>query len=137
MILEEIKNIKSEKKDLRNFGLVMAVFFGLLGAWMLWRERDSFVYMFIIAGFFLIGGLALPIILKPLQKAWMTFAVLMGWLMTRVILGILFYLVFTPMGLIARLFGKDFLDMKLDKNASSYWIEKKVEQGERNYEHQF
>lgn len=137
MILEEIKNIKSEKKDLRNFGFVMAVFFGLLGAWFLWKERDSYLYMFIIAAFFLLGGLAFPIILKPLQKAWMLFAVLMGWLMTRVVLGILFYVIFTPMGLIARLFGKDFLNMKLDRNATTYWIEKKVEPGERNYEHQF
>jgi hypothetical protein len=137
MILEEIKNIKSEKKDLRSFGIVMAVFFGLLGAWLLWKERDSYLYMFIIAGIFLLGGLALPIALKPLQIAWMTLAVILGWVMTRVILGILYYLIFTPMGLLARLFGKDFLNMKLDRNASSYWIEKKAEPGERNYENQF
>ena len=70
----------------------------------------------------LVLGLALPMALKPFQLAWMTLAILMGWVMTRLILFVLFYLVFTPVGLIARLFGKKFFPTSFDTSADSYWI---------------
>ena len=79
-----------------------------------------------------------PLLLKPVQKLWMSLAVLLGWFMTRVILIILFYLVVTPIALLARLCGKYFLNTKLDRNAKSYWITRKAATSDKkSYENQF
>ncbi|MDP8260309.1 MAG: SxtJ family membrane protein [Candidatus Gygaella obscura] len=138
MIVEEIKNIKSTKKELRQFGIVMGVVCGLLGALFLWRQKDYYPYLFAISALFLSLGFVLPIILKPIQKVWMSIAVLMNFVMTRVILSILFYLIVTPIGLLAKLFGKQFLDLKIDKRKKSYWnYRKSVEFSQSNYEKQF
>jgi hypothetical protein len=139
MLLDEIKNIPSAKKDLRSFGIVMAVVLGVLGAWALWRGKPATWWLLGFAAAFLVLGLACPIALKPLQKVWMTLAVLMGWVMTRVILALLFYLVMTPIGLVGRLVGKQFVELRFDKSAtSSYWIPKeKTHSAKSDYERQF
>lgn len=138
MITEEIKNIKSGKKDLRTFGITMAIALGVLGLLFLWRGRSFYPYLFILSAAFLILGVVAPIILKPVQKAWMTFAIIMGWFMTRLILSILFYLVFTLMALVARLFAKRFLDLKIDRSSTSYWKYREPrELIKQDYERQF
>lgn len=138
MIVEEIRNIKSRRKELRKFGITFGIFLGLLGGWFLWRDKEHYSYILILSVAFLLLGLVVPIVLKPVYKVWMTLAVLLGWLMTRVILSVLFYLVVTPIGLLGRLFGKDFLDLKFDRNTDSYWILRKESKFQRkNYENQF
>ena len=138
MISEEIRNIKSGKKELRQFGITIGVVLGLLGGWLLWRGREGYYLVLITGAIFLSLGCILPLLLKPLHKLWMTLAVLLGWLMTRIILIILFFLVVTPIGLLARLSGKDFLNRKFDNNVSSYWIRRKTATADRkSYERQF
>lgn len=138
MISEEIKNIKSGRSELKKFGITMGIVLGLLGGFLLWRGKVYYPIFFIISTLFLVLGLTLPVLLKPIQKIWMILAVLMGWFMTRIILIILFYLIVTPIGLLARLFGKDFLNTKFNRNLDSYWIPKKtVTFDKKNYENQF
>ena len=138
MISEEIKNIKSGKKDLRKFGITMAIALGVLGLLFLWRGRGFFYYFFILSTAFLILGVVAPMFLKPIQKAWMTFAILMGWFMTRFILSILFFVVFTLIALVARLFNKRFLDLQIDKSCTSYWKHREPEEvPKEDYERQF
>jgi hypothetical protein len=138
MIIEEIKNIKSGKKELRQFGITIGVVLGLLGAWFLWRGRDGSHFLIITAIVFFTLGVIVPLVLKPLHKLWMTLAVLLGWLMTRIILIILFYLVVTPIGLLARVCGKDFLNRGFDRKVKSYWIPRKTPPFDRkSYERQF
>ena len=138
MISEEIKNIKSGRSELRKFGITIGIVLGLLGSFFLWRGKTYYSTFFIISTLFLFLGLVLPVLLKPIQKIWMVLAILMGWFMTRIILIILFYLIVTPIGLLARLFGKDFLNTKFNKNPDSYWISKKtITFDKRNYENQF
>jgi len=122
MTVEGIKNIESGRKELRKFGLTMGIVLGLLGGLWWWRANPYYSYLFILSIAFLLLGLAVPMLLKPVHKIWMTLAVLMGWLMTRVLLSILFFLVFTPMGLVARLFGKQFLDLKIDKSRGALFF---------------
>ena len=137
-LFEEIKNIKSGRVELRKFGITMGIVFGLLGGLFFWREKPHYFYLFILAAFFLFFGLVLPTLLKPVHKIWMGLALVLGSIMTRVILSVLFYLVITPLGLISKLSGKDFLDLKFDRSASSYWIQrKKVVFEQANYEKQF
>ena len=140
MLLEEIKNIKSEKRDLRNFGITIGIALGILGGLLWWRGRDTYSYFLIFSAAFILFGLVMPALLKPLQKAWMTLAVIMGWFMTRLILAVLFYLVFTPIGILSKLFGNKFLDLKVEKSNKSYWIYKEKETlpfNKSKYEKQF
>ena len=138
MIVEEIRNIKSGKSELRKFGITIGIVLGLLGMWFLWRGKGGSYSLLVSSIVFLSLAFICPLLLKPVQKLWMSLAVLLGWLMTRVILIILFYLVVTPTALLARLCGKDFLNTKLDRNAKSYWITRKVTTSDKkSYENQF
>lgn len=138
MIIEEIKNIKSGRRELRKFGITVSIVLGLLGGVFLSRERDCYSYFFVLSAMFLFLGTAMPNLLKAIHKIWMTLALLLGWLVTRVILIVLFYFVFALIGLLGRVFGKDFLDLKFDKNVNSYWISKRTVSFEKSdYERQF
>ncbi|MBI4847190.1 MAG: hypothetical protein HY808_01245 [Nitrospirae bacterium] len=138
MLLEEIKNIKAEKSDLRKFGLTVGGAFLILGGVLFWYNKGAAPYILIVSAVLIFSGLLFPQILKPLYRIWMTLAVILGWFMTRVILGILFYLVFTAIGLVPRLLGKQFLDLKMDNTKESYWILREPKQFKQSdYERQF
>ena len=137
-LTQEIKEIKSSPKELREFGCTLGIFFAVIASISLWRHHGRAPVFFILAVIFLFFGIFLPIILKPFQKIWMGLALLMGAVMSRVILCILFYLVVTPIGLLARCFGKDFLSQSRDRNRESYWIDRPTEkQDALYYEKQF
>jgi multisubunit Na+/H+ antiporter MnhG subunit len=125
MIKDEIKNIKQTPKDLRKFGLTTGIIIFLIGCLMTWKHNPLQNYSLSVGVILICSGLFFPIILRPLNKAWMTFSILSGWVMTRVILSILFYIVITPIGLIAKMMGKSFLDLKMDKDRVTYWEKRK------------
>ncbi len=133
---KEINEIASSKADLRKFGLTMAGAFGLFGGIAAWREHGFYVYLLGVAVFFLVVGLILPVALRPIQKLWMTLALLMGWVMSRVILTIVFFIAVTPIGLFLRLSGKDLLDKKSGVKKETYWIPHK-KRNKEDYENQF
>ena len=120
-MFEDIKNIKSTGKELKEFGITIGVILLLLGAFALWRGKEISAYLLGIGALFIALGLVFPAVLKPLQKVWMSFSIIIGFFVSRVVLFILFYAVLTPMGLITKLLGKDILDQKIDKNLPSYW----------------
>ena len=138
MIIEEIKNIKGDKSDWKKFGITMGIILTIIGSYLLWKKNNYFEYFFFVAAVFFILGLILPAALKYVYKAWMSLAVVRGFIMTRVIMVIIFYLIVTPIGLIASITGKEFLDMKIDQNAKSYWLARKGAQNVKaDYERQF
>ena len=134
-LLREIKEIPSTKFHLRRFGWTLGAVFGLIGGVLFWRGREGAVYFLAVSGFFLVFGTLLPTALKAVQKIWMTAALLMGWLMSRVILTVLFYLVVAPLGVLLRLSGKDLLDLK-PVSRESHWQPRKARPKE-DYENQF
>lgn len=137
-IIEEIQNIKGDKSDWKKFGITMGVILAIIGSLLFWKKNNYFEYLFFLAAAFLILGLILPVVLKPVYKVWMALAVVMGFIMTKVIMVFIFYLIVTPIGLIARLTGKKILDMKVDKSAKSYWIAReKAQMVKSDYERQF
>jgi hypothetical protein len=121
MIIEEIKNIKSDVKECRKFGLSVGIVLVILAFILDYFGKSSYLYFRAIGGVLILSSVIAPILLLPLQKIWMSLAVVLGFFMTRVILFVLFYLILTPIGLIARIFGKDFLDLKINKDQVSYW----------------
>jgi len=138
MVIEEIKKIESSPKKLREFGLLVGGVLCAIAAFLGWKSRPAFPYFLIPGLFLMISGALLPFILKPLQKAWMTLAILMGWVMTRVLMTVLFYLAITPIGLILRLTGKDLLDEKLEPGRKSYWkIRPELTRVPADYEKQY
>lgn len=138
MLKEEIKNIKEEKTDLRKFGVSVGIVILLISAALYLLDKDSFIYFGIIGILLLLFAIILPNLLKPLNKVWMTLAIILGWFMSRVILFVLYYFIITPIGFLLKLIGKDFLHLKIDKNSQSYWEirEKKITE-QIDYERQF
>ncbi len=138
MVVEEIKNIQCGKIELRKFGLTIGIVLGLLGGLYYFREKDFYTYFIILSSFLVLSGLVFPMVLKPIYKVWMSFAIVMGWVMTRVILILLFYFVITPISFVARLGGKDFLNIRFNRRENSYWIPKEEKTMEkRDYERQY
>jgi len=115
MITEEIRNIKSEKSDLKKFGLFMGAVLFLGSLYLLWKQQQTYaVGGFVLAGVFTVLAFVGPAVLKPFQRAWLAMAVVMGFVMSRIIVSAVFYGMVTPIGLTGRLAGKKFLDLKMD-----------------------
>jgi len=136
-MFEEIKNIKTSNKDIRSFGITIGIILFIISAVLFYYDKSSYQIIAYIGGGFISLGLIIPILLKPIYILWMTFAVILGWVMTRVILSLVFYIIITPIGIITRLLGEDFLDLKKIK-ADSYWNNRdSSEELNQNYEKQF
>ncbi|MBN2544051.1 hypothetical protein JXI42_14420 [bacterium] len=126
------------KKEWRKFGIGLAIILCILATIQLIVGKSIFIYFYFSGAVILLVALILPILLKPVFILFSYISFGMGWVMTRVLLSILFYTVFTLISLISRLFGKRFIDLKIDKNLNSYWRDKKpVEDNVSNYENQF
>ncbi len=113
--------IDASRTAVRKFGLLFGALSVLVGAYMLYRGHGTWVWALGAAVFFWVTGLVGYPVLKPVYIGWMKFAYVLGWINTRLFLGLFFYLILTPMGLLLRLLGKDLLDEKIDKNAATYW----------------
>ncbi|MDP4115156.1 MAG: SxtJ family membrane protein [Bacteroidota bacterium] len=124
MILQELKNIKETKKDLRKFGITIGSVILIIAMLLLYFGKTHYYVYGIIALLFILTGLFIPAVLKPLNKVWMGFSIILGFFTSRIILTILFYLIITPMALIFRIIGKDPLNINTDKKVSSYWIKR-------------
>ena len=137
-MFEEIKNIKSEKSDLRKFGITVGIILLIISGFLFWKEKESFQIFLAIGITLFLTAIAISAVLKPVYWIWMIFAVILGWFMTRLILSLLFYVIFTPIGLTLRFFGKQFLELRWDKSKESYWNFRTNEHLQNeNYENQF
>ena len=139
MIREEIKSLSTGTRELRKFGLTVGGAFALIGLWFWWRAKPIFPCLLAPGVLLVLLGAVVPRVLKHIYIGWMTFAFILGFAVSTVILAVLFYLIVTPVALIARLAGRDFLNRKLDRKAASYWIKRDRSSGgqPRNYEQQF
>jgi len=107
----------------RSFGIVFFIVFLLIALYPLIYNGEIRIWSLLISIIFLILGLLKSKILTPFNKLWFKFGIFLGKMISPVIMGIIFFLVVTPIGLIMRLLGKDVLNLKYHKN-KSYWIEK-------------
>jgi len=106
----------------RSFGLVFTLVFSIVGLLPLTGGAPIRVWALVIAGLFFAAALLLPGLLNPLNRLWLRFGLLLNRVVSPVVLGLLFYLVFTPIGFLMRMLGKDPLGMRPDPRAESYWI---------------
>ena len=107
----------------KNFGIVFSIVFLIISLWPLLSQNDIRKWSLIISGIFLILGLINSKLLLPLNKIWFKFGILLGNFVAPIVMGIVYFMVVTPTGLIMRLLGKDLLNLKKN-NKDTYWIEK-------------
>ena len=125
---------KLDDKGLRKFGLttgvIIVILFTLFFPWV-FDMATMPLWPWVLAGLLWLPALIMPSVLRPVYTTWMKIGHAIGWVNTRIILGLLFYVMILPMGLIMRLFGKDPMARKTDKSASSYRIKSSSEAKER------
>jgi hypothetical protein len=122
MLLQEIKNIRTDKNQLKNFGVALFVFLSIFAAISFWKAGGAYRYLAPMAILVLAAALTFPNLLKVIYLPWMAVATVIGWVMTRIILSLFFYLIITPFSLILKLSGKDLLDEKIEPEKKSYWV---------------
>ena len=107
----------------RGFGIVFFVVFLLIAIYPLLKGSDLRIWSLIISFIFLVLGLTKSNLLTPLNILWFKFGLFLGKIISPLIMGFIFFVVVTPIGIIMRLLGKDLLNLKYNKK-KSYWIEK-------------
>ena len=123
MLREDIKGLqKATARDLRKFGLTVGGVFVLFGLFFLWRHKPWHWWLLVPGATLVMFGAILPRSLKWIFVVWMGVAMGVGVIVSTVLLTLTFFLIMTPVGLVARLAGKDFLSRRREVSASSYWI---------------
>jgi hypothetical protein len=132
-------NWKPSKRELRQFAGMWLVFFGALGSFFLYKAGvdGAGKWLCLLAVAFGLPGLMLPSIMRPIYIVWMALAFPIGWTVSHLLLGAIFYLIITPIGLTLRLFGHDPMERKLDTERASYWIEHRTGDDPSTYFRQF
>jgi len=138
MLIEELKHIDKSDSAVKKTGLTVGIVLIIISMLLWYFGKSSFIYFSIIGGVFVIISTIAITVLRPFHKLWMMLALVMGFVMSRVILTILYYLVLSPIGLIAKLVGKKFMSLGFDKNAKTYWEKRESSSKEQiDYERQF
>ena len=107
----------------RSFGIVFFIFFLIIGIYPIFFQGELRIWSLIVSIVFLLLGITNSTILTPLNLLWFKFGMLLGRIVSPLVMGLVFFLVVTPTGLIMRILNKDLLRLK-KKNIKTYWIEK-------------
>ena len=107
----------------KNFGIVFSIVFLIVALWPLLSQNDIRIWSLIISGIFLVLGLINSKLLLPLNKIWFKFGIFLGNFIAPIVMGIIYFMVVTPTGLIMKMLGKDLLNLKKN-NKDTYWIDK-------------
>ena len=129
-----ITNTITNNKDLRNFGILLGtmilVLFGIFFPWMFnkqipwsWTFNLSVHWPWTVTGILWMIAFSIPQILQPIHWGWLTIGNVLNWINTRLILTLLFYLIFTSLGLMMRMLGKDPMNRRFKSNEKSYRVE--------------
>ena len=138
MIEKDLEQLSTSPRALRKFGLLVGGVFLLLGGWFIYRQKPAWPYFMLPGALLFAAGLVFPRSLKHPYIAWMSLGFLLGLFVSKVILTVFYYVVITPIGLIARLCGQDFLSLKRNSGATTYWVMKPTDsRSPQQYEQQF
>ena len=136
-MFDELKNIETSKENLKGFGVTIGIILLAVSATLFIYKNGFYFHLALIGFSFISIGLFLSALLKPIYIIWMIFSLILGWIMTRIILSIIFYFIMTPIGLITRALGEDFLALKKVEH-DSYWnIRDSISKKNQDYEKQF
>jgi hypothetical protein len=126
-------------KELRQFAAMWLVFFSAIAAYVYFRTDSGWLSPYIGGAAVVIGsvGLAVPKLMKPIYVGWMAAAFPIGWTVSHLLLGSIFYLLIAPIGLVVRATGHDPMNRKFDPKAKTYWIEHRTGADPSSYFRQF
>jgi hypothetical protein len=116
--------MKADKNSVRKFGTIFTVILLLIGTWLWYQDNAIWIWFAGAAAVMLLIAVTATGVLTPLYKGMTIFAIVIGYFVSRIILTLMFVIFFVPIGLFMRLVGKDLLDKKLNKQASTYWLKK-------------
>ena len=122
-------NSKIKISSNRSFGLVFFVVFLIVAFWPLKNAEDIRLWSLALSLIFFILGVLNSKLLTPLNKLWFKFGIFLGSIVSPIVMGIVYFLVVTPMGMFMRFLGKDLLKTSKEKNVSTYWIKRDKQHG--------
>ena len=138
LINEEYHALDRSPRALRRFGFTIGGAFCSLGGLFLWRARAGGSAQLILGILLILAAAFQPRVLRAVHRGWMTLALMLGFVMTRIILTVVFFVVLTPIGLLQRLFGKRAVEVAFRTGAESYWEARPRQQPTAaDYEKQF
>ncbi len=117
---EETEEIEGSSN--RSFAAVMTVAFAVIGLFPMLKGDEPLIPLLAVAGGFLLTGLAVPGVLSPLNRLWMKLGLLLGRIVNPIVMGLVFFLFVTPMALVMRLAGREFLALRFEPSKASYWV---------------
>jgi len=132
-------NWKPSAKQLRQFAALEIVFFAIVSAWLYCNSSSPQVAVAVIAVAAVVGvlGMVWPALVRPIYVAWMAIVFPIGWLVSHLLLAILFYLVISPIGVIMKLCGYDAMQRKFDRQVETYWKHRDQKDDTERYFKQF
>ena len=116
-------NIKMSSN--RNFGVVFFIVFLVLGFWPAKSGGEINIFLILISFIFLFLAITKSKLLTPLNKLWFKFGMKLGAIIAPIVMSVVFFLVVTPIGIIMKIFGKDLINKKINKDTKTYWINRK------------
>ena len=126
--------MKKKKNTNRSFGIFFFIVFSIISIWPILSGGELRLWSFIVAIIFLIMGITKSRFLTPFNIAWIKFGELLGVIISPLIMGLVYFLVVLPIGILMRVLGKDLLSLKFNKNIETYWNKKELK---TNFNKQF
>lgn len=117
--------MKNKKSNNRSFGILFFIVFLILGLYPTLKGNSPNIYFILISIPFIILGIINSKILTPLSNAWIKLGEILGIIIAPIVMAIIYFFILTPISLIVRIFGKDLLSIKFDKQVNTYWINRK------------
>ncbi len=122
--IKDVKTSRTTSGELKKFGFILSTALFVMGIIFSFKHKAIHIWPFVLSALFFLTSVIRPICLRPVHRILMRVSFAIGWVNTKILLFLTFYLIITPIGLIMRLFGKDFLNQKIERNKSSYWIKR-------------
>ena len=126
---EITSNIPTEKSTEKSFGVIFSIVFLVVSLYPLINSEGLRIWALVVSTIFFLLAFVAPKVLVLPNKLWFKFGLLVGSIVAPIVMSFVYFVTVLPTGLIMRLLGKDLLKQKLDKNAKSYWIERKQPMG--------
>tara|TARA_Y100000992_G_C21019052_1_gene374833 strand:+ start:63 stop:446 length:384 start_codon:yes stop_codon:yes gene_type:complete len=117
--------MKNKKSNNRSFGILFFIVFLILGLYPTLKGNSPNIYLISISIPFIILGIINSKILTPLSNAWIKLGEILGIIIAPIVMAIIYFFILTPISLIVRIFGKDLLSIKFNKQVNTYWINRK------------
>ena len=117
------------KSSVKSFGILFAIVFLIIATWPLLNSEEIRIWSLVVSVIFLILGLIKSKILNPLNNFWIKLGEFLGKIVAPIVMLFIFFVIITPMSFLVKIMRKDLLNVKFDKNKSSYWIERDEDLG--------